>query len=278
MKRLLMSVILAATFVVPSASFAGLFSAPPKIQVNEKKPTLNVDPRDIAYAKYLYDDQWLAHLGDIVQKRKENMGNVDPSEVNSIIGLNNFFFFITATNVRMKFHYAALLGPISSAQAADEAMREALKNNDGREAKSNFDMLLSPMSLFYPIVEEARDPVLKAASIYQVRLAAIDPEDNDFQDIHEAFVKGFISRVRSLFLSYGPQINPVTGLDSEIYWDILDLLLGSLIDNASFSYVKSNGEKGYVTFVNFGTGGLHPWGYYGSDGAFDAGAFQFLDF
>jgi hypothetical protein len=207
------------------------------------------------------------------------MGSVDPSQVNSIIGLNNFFFFVSAADVRMAFHYVALNGYLKNAQGFDEAMRKGAEEHDATACETQVNYLLypyghipyNPISHLSAVLSDARVPILKAAAIYQVPIKEIASGDADFKDISKTFATEIVSEIRKLIRQAG---NPGWGLDLYNAQE----RFSSLLEKASFSYEKSGGEIGYVSFVNFGKFALHKWtGTYGGDGAIDAASVNFLD-
>ena len=253
-----------------------------------------VDPyyaQHVEYAKYLYKDKWAERLPDLMGDFKQTMASNKPENINSVLAFNNFLAFIKAVDGRMGLHYSALNGYLKDAQFYNEQMRQASLAHKGDDLENSWSHLYYDVTQMNRVLTDAREPLLKAISIYKVPVKEIDSSNPTFKSIGSDFYKGVIESVKKLASQVPAQNNP---FKDEDITDMYELDLYMLIKNSSFTYSKviiiggsapiqdpgnlDPGNIGFVSFVNFGSFAFNKWGTYGGDGALNAAAFELLDF
>jgi hypothetical protein len=255
------------------------FKEDPAIEENADSkdiPFAKPDPyyqQHVQYAKLLYKDKWAEHLGDIRQKYSQYMGDTNPKSIDSIAEFNKFFSFVSATNFGMRLHYAALIGHLNEANTAYQGMKRAVENQDRSAFFYNLPPLLAPTGNLAFVLEEAQERLLSIASIYEVPMKKAKQTPQKFSKLKEAFSQNTYDGIADL-------AKGIPGLKNDLVlsptFDAFYWALGLILENASFSYERSDGETGFVSFVTFGHSAPHEWGKLGGDGAIDTASFQFL--
>ena len=242
-------------------------------------------PKHAEYAKYLYKDQWPTHITEITQKYNDNMGSADATKLNSIAGFNNFFAFVYAADAGMRLRYNAMSNMLKAAENDNALMKKAANDGDGVNFRDySRNVLLKYPETLQAMVKEARTPLLKAATIYDVPIfeaddGVIQAPDPNVLKISTAFINDVTNSFEELAKKVGSNYNIFENEDlGSDYREYFENAFSKLILNSMLTYKKADGTTTSMAFVNFGQFAFHKWGNFGGDGALEAASFQYLDF
>jgi hypothetical protein len=225
------------------------------------------------YAQYLYKDKWQDHLSEISKNWKRYVGGLDVSKADNPQDFDGFFSFVFNTDPDFAPAFEQAKDLLEKAEGHFVAMTTEANDGELERFRHDFAMGDTNTKELKDVILQLQSHLLEAISIYEAPLRKIAyplPRGSLFRRLQETFAASVTEPIRQMGEDAFPNLD---GKAIQVPdWEELDKLNGELkdlLDVSTFGYVGQDGQKDFVSFVNFGGKSPHGWGTgsYGGDGA-----------
>ncbi|HEX5036797.1 MAG TPA: hypothetical protein VFX30_06530 [bacterium] len=210
--------------------------------------TRTLSDKNAEYAQSLFKDKWREHLPEISQNWKKYVGGLDISKADNPKELEGFFSFVINTDPAFAPAFERAKRSLERAESHFGAMEQEADDGDHERFRHDLVMGTARTQELTDTVLHLQAKMLDAVAIYGAPLKKIaypPPRGGLFGRLQNQFADRVTEKI-------GQTVEVSLGRGTRSELGPLNGVLRELFDAATFGYIGKDGQKDFISFVNFG--------------------------